>query len=528
MTRRRLRALLVSLAVLWPSLALAATLTVMPTPYQTALDGNGNPINGGKVCTYAAGTTTPIATYTDVTGATQNLNPIIADPAGRFTAWLLPGTSYKFVYQDASGTANTCDGVTFRTVDNVSAIPGASAGVDQIGTAGEALTAGQAVYLSDGSGGKQAGQWYKADSANTYSSTTPVVGMVPSSIASGGSGSIRLSGSVTGLSSLTVGGVYYVGTAGALTTTSPANSRTLGQADTTSTFIVDKIPSTPPTNNTTCQGRLTLTTAVPVTTADVLAATTLRFAPYAGNQCALYNGTNWILFTFPELSIAVPATTSQMYDVFLFDNAGTRTLELLAWTNDTTRATALVTQDGVLEKTGALTRRYVGSFRTTTVSGQTEDSFAKRYVWNYYNRMRRPMRVVEATDTWTYSTATWRQANAAAANQLDCVIGVAEVLLDIRVLAVGNNSSGGVTFYAGIGEDVTNAPAAGMINDTGPSITGGNTVRVMKQAWLQKYPAVGRHFYAWLEYSEATITTTWYGDNGGALSQSGIAGWIEG
>jgi len=44
----------------------------------------GVPLSGGKINTYAAGTTTPIATYTDNTGATPNANPIILDSTGRY------------------------------------------------------------------------------------------------------------------------------------------------------------------------------------------------------------------------------------------------------------------------------------------------------------------------------------------------------------------------------------------------------------------------------------------------------------
>src|SRR6185295_16261184 len=138
---------------------------------------------------------------------------------------------------------------------------------------------------------------------------------------------------------------------------------------------------------------------------------------------ALYDGSaGWNVRTFSELTLAVPATTSQMYDVFIFDNAGTPAIEALAWTNDTTRATALVLQDGILSKTGALTRRYVGSFRTTTVSGQTEDSATKRFLWNYYNRVTKSL-MKQGSSNWTYTTATWRQANADTANQVETIHG---------------------------------------------------------------------------------------------------------
>ena len=64
-------------------------------------DDNGNPLTGGKVYTYAAGTTTPLATYTTSTGAVANTNPIILDAAGRTPneIWLIAGTLYKFIVQ---------------------------------------------------------------------------------------------------------------------------------------------------------------------------------------------------------------------------------------------------------------------------------------------------------------------------------------------------------------------------------------------------------------------------------------------
>ena len=77
-------------------------------------DNNGNPLAGGLIYTYAAGTTTPAATYTTYTGNTANANPIVLDSAGRTPAqiWLTSGSSYKFVLQ-------TSLGVTIKTDDNI-------------------------------------------------------------------------------------------------------------------------------------------------------------------------------------------------------------------------------------------------------------------------------------------------------------------------------------------------------------------------------------------------------------------------
>jgi len=67
-------------------------------------DNNGNPLSGGKLYSYAAGTTTPAATYTSASGATANTNPIVLDAAGRTTSeiWLTQNDRYKFVLETSA------------------------------------------------------------------------------------------------------------------------------------------------------------------------------------------------------------------------------------------------------------------------------------------------------------------------------------------------------------------------------------------------------------------------------------------
>lgn len=83
---------------------------LLAAPYSELADANGAPLAGGKVYTYAAGTTTPQATYTDQSGVTPASNPVILDSAGRATVWM--SGSYKIVVKDAND-------VTIRTTDNV-------------------------------------------------------------------------------------------------------------------------------------------------------------------------------------------------------------------------------------------------------------------------------------------------------------------------------------------------------------------------------------------------------------------------
>lgn len=206
--------------------------TVMPAPRFEGFDDNGDPLSGGLLYTYVAGTTTAQATYSEVTLTTANANPVVLDSAGRAIVYLSPA-SYKFVLKNSAGT-------TIWTQDNISAVPPSNVDQDIAGTAGEALTAGDVVWLSDGSGSTTAGRWYKTDADNTYSSTLPQsIGMIPADIASGESGSVRLSGRITGLSGLSAGGTYYVSaTAGAITASAPTNVRIVGQADTTTSLVL--------------------------------------------------------------------------------------------------------------------------------------------------------------------------------------------------------------------------------------------------------------------------------------------------
>lgn len=69
---------------------------VGPEPKTQFIDNVGLPLAGGIVCTYAAGTNTPQATYTDSTGLTPNSNPIVLDAGGRANIWW-SALAYKVV-----------------------------------------------------------------------------------------------------------------------------------------------------------------------------------------------------------------------------------------------------------------------------------------------------------------------------------------------------------------------------------------------------------------------------------------------
>lgn len=77
-----------------------------------AFDNNGDPLDGGKLYTYVAGTTTPKDTFTTEAGDVANDNPIILDANGYADVWLGDG-AYKFVLKDEND-------VTLWTLDDIS------------------------------------------------------------------------------------------------------------------------------------------------------------------------------------------------------------------------------------------------------------------------------------------------------------------------------------------------------------------------------------------------------------------------
>jgi hypothetical protein len=109
-------------------------------------DNSGNVLTGGKLYTYAAGTTTPAVTYTQSNGITAHPNPIVLDAAGRVPdsgeIWLSDSILYKFVLKDTND-------VQIAVWDNISGI---NSNFIAYATQNENVTAtqGQTVFTLSG------------------------------------------------------------------------------------------------------------------------------------------------------------------------------------------------------------------------------------------------------------------------------------------------------------------------------------------------------------------------------------------
>lgn len=286
-----------------------------------------------------------------------------------------------------------------------------------------------------------------------------------------------------------------------------------------------------PSNN---NYRLTLTTATPVTTSDVTTSSTLYWTPYIGDRASLYTGSGWVEYDGGEISLALSSLTSaKNYDVLIDYNSGSPQIVLEAWSSDTVRATALTKQDHVYVLTGNLDHRYVGTIRTISTSatcdmggGNSDNVGAKRFVWNYYNRVRRTMDVREDAANWNYSnTSTWRCANGNNDNIIQWVQGVVEDHVDATLgVACTAGSSGSGSSQSAIGLDSTSSMGS---NSMAACFYGGN-LQFMTSYRHDLTSAPGYHFYSWLERATQSGTTTWYGNAGNDSFQSRLCGTIWG
>lgn len=110
-----------------------------PVLRQRFFDADGAPLVGGLLYTYQAGTTTPLATYTDESGVTPNTNPVVLDANGEAEVWIGIG-NYKFILNDSSD-------VTQWTVDNVRSLAAQIA--EQINITGALAVVNNLSDLSD-------------------------------------------------------------------------------------------------------------------------------------------------------------------------------------------------------------------------------------------------------------------------------------------------------------------------------------------------------------------------------------------
>jgi len=271
------------------------------------------------------------------------------------------------------------------------------------------------------------------------------------------------------------------------------------------------------------QGRLTLESGVPCSSSNQTAKTTLYYTPYLGNWISIYDGTRWVLHSFSELSLNISTyTASKPYDIWIYSNSGSATLDSTIWTNDTTRATSLALQDGIYVKSGDSTRRYLGTIRITGTTGQCEDSMNNRFVWNYYNRIKRIGMCCNTTYSWTYATSAWRECNGGTGSlRFYFVIGVKEVLIQLEQ-SCNYQSASAAAGYVGVVDSTGQAWYQGYYSGSYYPLYG-------RYGTCAFHPEIGVSSIYPREYSNSATAMTLYG-TGSTTSVNYVGGhqFIEG
>ncbi len=187
----------------------AQTAVLMPMPVIQFSDANGNPLAGGYVYTYEAGTSINQATYTDSTGTTVNTDPVVLNAAGEPSSplgpgfaggiYLINGANYRVCVYSYLSVQQWC-------ADNIELNQGAQTG---------SSSNTQVLYNCAGS--------ICGSTGLTYNAGTQDLSVTELSVSSGGSLAGTFTGSPT-ISNLTVPGVLTVGTFNATTLSSSSSA----------------------------------------------------------------------------------------------------------------------------------------------------------------------------------------------------------------------------------------------------------------------------------------------------------------
>jgi hypothetical protein len=327
-------------------------------------DSNGDPLAGGKLYTYTAGTTTPKATYTTSTGSVANANPIILDAAGRTPdeIWLEVGVQYKFILKTSAD-------VTIGTYDNLPAINdpysinSLLSNVTGTNTIAATATPTLTAYA--------AGQTYSfvAANSNTAAATLSIDGLTAKSITKNGSAALSAGDIQAG--KLTW--VEYDGTTFQLINNYVYNGSVFGSTMTNVTIVNGTVTSmaTPIPVAAGGTGAATLTSKSVLIGNGTSAVTGV--APSTADNILISNGTDWT----SAANRAVPTVTGNAGR--LLSTNGTTA----SWSSDSTvraRATILTPSGTPAFQTGAVngstvTRSGTGVFPVTFTSALTSANY---------------------------------------------------------------------------------------------------------------------------------------------------------
>ena len=229
----------------------------------------------------------------------------------------------------------------------------------------------------------------------------------------------------------------------------------------------------------------------------------LLYSPDVSNRVYLFESDEWTEKTIPDAGVSVTAeglTASKDHFLYIYDNAGTLTLDLV----ESTGSNDPITQNGIYVKPAATDRLLVArcySDSSGDITTYAEDA-STQLICNIYNKRRICVYKTDSTVTpWTYNTETWRAANADSTNRVNFVTDGNDDVVGVVSATATNNSA--YWFSVGIGLDSTTVNSATILGG------GGLAGWVQQQAFYTGKPSAGHHALQWIEISETGGTTSW-------------------
>jgi hypothetical protein len=574
-------------------------------PFPQWFDASSEPYANGTLTFYLTGTTTLAAIYVNSTLSSTATNPHTLDAAGRTQTEIFPdpNITYRVILKNEAGTvikdidpyvdpsANSTASFQVYNSDPNGFVSGNSGTVGGEGASVIYDTTNELIWVCTTTGDETTAVW--TAQGTIQSGAIQWTGVItPSALATdqdnyaptdiGTASTIRQSASTdVAITGLTGGGAGRIIQWRNISTTAKQTLRSESSLSTAAnrfSFQADQVilpkqsiwlwydisdsrwHAVGPYQNAPIGvpgGRLTLTSATPVLTTDVTAATTVYYTPHIHNYIRLPDGVGGeFVAQFSELSQTLADTTkspaaaaiNSIYDMFVWNDAGTlRCTRGAPWATGGGSATArgtgagsteLVRANGMWVNRYAITNGptagsgvYVGTIATDAngANGQLNMMLAptaaaggtanRLDVWNCYNRVFVAASNRDSTNTWTYTTSTYRAFNNSASNRITYVCGLAEDA--ITVTAVGTPGSvTSNTHRVAVGVDSSTVQAAG-------SIAAVYYISVLLNgtsldAHYCGIPGLGQHYVTGLEYGGGTGTTTWYGDNGTTDQVQGV------
>lgn len=275
------------------------------------------------------------------------------------------------------------------------------------------------------------------------------------------------------------------------------------------------------------QGRLCLATNTPVQNADLTAQTIVYYTPFVGNQVPINGGST----TFSQVSVTLDAANTlsgNLYDLFMFNDAGTIRLGYgPAWSSTSARGTGAGTTElqftnGLWTNKNSITLRYdsthtvagiaagaatyVGTMYATA-NGQTGialnpaaasgGSNTFMALWNAYNRVRMTGKSSDSAGIYSYTTNTWRAANASNSNRITFVDGLQQCHLQAAVTTADETASGSVNLGCAVGINLDSTSATPIVSAGGGASSSAYYSLMVPNASF--YPVLGLHYIQKME-----------------------------